>query len=243
MNLSISGLGADKKKIAALCGLLAVAGYFYFSNSTPSDSGSSSSSRPAATGEPALLTSPRVPTRQISRIAQGKSFRNAGEFKPTLKWKKDEMPDRNSIDPTLHLDMLAKLQTVKEEGGSRSIFDFGAAAPAPAAQLAGIKEPQKILMARNFIGPKPPAPPTPPPPPPKAPPVPLKFYGFVNQTKAGVKRAFFLDGDDIIVASEGQLIKNRYKIVRIGINSAVVEDTQFKNDAQQTLPLVEEVTG
>jgi hypothetical protein len=243
MNLSMSGLGADKKKIAALCGLLAVAGYSYFSNSTPSDSGSSSSSRPAATGEPALLTSPRVPTRQISRIAQGKSFRNAGEFKPTLKWKKDEMPDRNSIDPTLHLDMLAKLQTVKEEGGSRSIFDFGAATPAPsAAQLAGIKEPAPIKLAR-FYGPKPPAPPPPPPPPPKAPPVPLKFYGFVNQTKAGVKRAFFLDGDDIIVASEGQLIKNRYKIVRIGINSAIVEDTQFKNDGQQTLPLVEEVTG
>jgi hypothetical protein len=243
MNLSMSGLGADKKKVAALCGLLAVAGYFYFSGGSPSDSGSSSSSRPSATGEPALLTSPRVPTRQISRIAQGKSFRNAGEFKPTLKWKKDEMPDRNSIDPTLRLDMLAKLQTVKEEGGSRSIFDFGAAAPAPAAQLAGIKEPAKILMARNFIGPKQPGPPPPPPVPPKAPPVPLKFYGFVNQTKAGVKRAFFLDGDDIIVASEGQLIKNRYKIVRIGINSAVVEDTQFKNDAQQTLPLVEEVTG
>jgi len=98
-------------------------------------------------------------------------------------------------------------------------------------------------MARNFIGPKQPGPPPPPPVPPKAPPVPLKFYGFVNQTKAGVKRAFFLDGDDIIVASEGQLIKNRYKIVRIGINSAVVEDTQFKNDSQQTLPLVEEVTG
>ncbi|MGA2600848.1 MAG: hypothetical protein ABSH09_28105 [Bryobacteraceae bacterium] len=243
MNLSMSGLGADKKKVAALCGLLAVAGYFYFSGGSPSDSGSSSSSRPSATGEPALLTSPRVPTRQISRIAQGKSFRNAGEFKPTLKWKKDEMPDRNSIDPTLRLDMLAKLQTVKEEGGSRSIFDFGAAAPAPAAQLAGIKEPAKILMARNFIGPKQPGPPPPPPVPPKAPPVPLKFYGFVNQTKAGVKRAFFLDGDDIIVASEGQLIKNRYKIVRIGINSAVVEDTQFKNDSQQTLPLVEEVTG
>ena len=241
--MNLSGLGADKKKVAALCGLLAVAGYFYFSNSTPSDSSSSSSSRPAAAGEPALLTSPRVPTRQISRIAQGKSFRNAGEFKPTLKWKKDEMPDRNSIDPTLRLDLLAKLKTVKEEGGSRSIFDFGAAAPAPAAQLAGIKEPAKILMARNFIGPKQPAPPPPPPAPPKAPPVPLKFYGFVNQTKAGVKRAFFLDGDDIIVASEGQLIKNRYRIVRIGINSAVVEDTQFKNDGQQTLPLVEEVTG
>ncbi len=240
MNLSLSGLGADKKKVGALCVLLAIAAYFYFSNSTPSESPSSTSSRPVVVGELPPITSPRV--RQISRIAQTKNARNSGEFKPTLKWKKDEMPDRNSIDPTLHLELLAKLKTVKEEGGSRSIFDFGVAAPAPAAQLAGIKEPAPIKLARNFIGPKQPAPPPPPPPPAKAPPVPLKFYGFVNQTKAGVKRAFFLDGEDIIVASEGQLIKNRYKIVRIGINSAVVQDTQFKDD-QQTLPLVEEITG
>ena len=44
------------------------------------------------------------------------------------------------------------------------------------------------------------------------------------------------------MATEGQLVKNRYKIVRIGVNSAVVEDTQFKNN-QQTLPLVEEQVG
>jgi hypothetical protein len=54
---------------------------------------------------------------------------------------------------------------------------------------------------------------------------------------AGEKRAFFLDGDDIVVATEGQLIKQRYKVIRIGVNSVVVEDMQFQN--QQTLPLEE----
>ena len=34
------------------------------------------------------------------------------------------------------------------------------------------------------------------------------------------------------------MIKNRYKIIRIGVNSAVVEDTTDKH--QQTLPLEEE---
>jgi hypothetical protein len=71
----------------------------------------------------------------------------------------------------------------------------------------------------------------------------LKFYGFVNRARAGSKSAFFLDGDDIIVATEGDLIKKRYKIVSIGLNSAVVEDTQFKNNARQVLPLTEEQTG
>ncbi|HJT90249.1 MAG TPA: hypothetical protein VJ732_20400, partial [Bryobacteraceae bacterium] len=64
---------------------------------------------------------------------------------------------------------------------------------------------------------------------PPPPPIPLKFYGFVAQSRPGARRAFFMDGEDIIVATEGQMIKNRYKIVKIGVNSAVVEDTQFKN--------------
>jgi hypothetical protein len=81
--------------------------------------------------------------------------------------------------------------------------------------------------------PKPP-PPAPPPPPPA---IPLKFYGFTSY-RQGVKRAFFMEGEDIFVAAEGDTIKNRYKIIRIGVNSAVVEDINFKN--QQTLPLLEE---
>ncbi len=78
---------------------------------------------------------------------------------------------------------------------------------------------------------------------PERPPFPLKFYGFVSKTKVGDKRAFFLDGEDIVIASEGDMIKKRYKIVRIGINSAVVEDTEFKSNNQQTLPLVAELAG
>jgi hypothetical protein len=37
------------------------------------------------------------------------------------------------------------------------------------------------------------------------------------------------------MAAEGDLVQKRYKIVRIGVNSAVVEDTEHKH--QQTLPL------
>jgi len=88
-----------------------------------------------------------------------------------------------------------------------------------------------------------PPPPPPPPPDPKAPPIPLKFYGFVNPSKADTKRAFFLSGEDIIIAGEGDMVNKRYKIIRIGVNSAVVEDTQFKSNNQQTLPLEAEMAG
>jgi hypothetical protein len=39
------------------------------------------------------------------------------------------------------------------------------------------------------------------------------------------------------------MIKKRYKIVRIGVTSAVVEDTEFKSNNQQTLPLEAEMAG
>ena len=101
---------------------------------------------------------------------------------------------------------------------------------------------EKIAIVRPFVGPMM-SKAAEPPPEPKAPPIPLKFYGFVNKTKVGDKRAFFLDGEDIVIAGEGDLIKKRYKIVRIGVNSAVVEDTEFHSNNQQTLPLEAELTG
>jgi len=39
------------------------------------------------------------------------------------------------------------------------------------------------------------------------------------------------------VAGEGEVIQKRYKVVRIGVNSAVVEDIEHKH--QQTLALEE----
>jgi hypothetical protein len=80
-------------------------------------------------------------------------------------------------------------------------------------------------------------------PPPAAPPPPilLKYYGYSSAKGDNRKRAFFLDGDDILMASEGEVVKKRYKVVRIGVNSVVMEDTQFKHE--QTLPLLEEAAG
>jgi hypothetical protein len=56
--------------------------------------------------------------------------------------------------------------------------------------------------------------------------------------RSNVRKAFFLDGEDIVQAGENETIHNRYKIVRIGVNSAEVEDTVAKN--KQTLPLADE---
>jgi hypothetical protein len=233
MNLKLSGVGAEPKKIAVLVGLGVIAGYFYISNSN-----FGGSSTPAGTAQPAAGSriAARPGGRVGGRVTQKGLNGNSREFKPSLK---PSGIDPSNIDPTLHLNLLAKLQDVQVEPGGRSLFEIGTE---PAAVLKG-KDPGPIAVAKPFVGPQPAPPPPPPPPDPKAPPIPLKFYGFVNPSKATNKRAFFLDGEDIIIAGEGDMVKKRYKIVRIGVNSAVVEDTDFKTNNQQTLPLEAEMAG
>ncbi len=238
-------LGGERKKVYALIGLLvvAVAVYFYNSSGTPTNSPSSTAAVPALRPMPGVAQriTPRSDTRVASRLALA---RNSGrgsslqEFKPTLKPKDPIDPSR--VDPTLRLKLLAKLRDVNVSGGGRSLFDFSTAA-APKVEIATVKP---IIPGGErktaFIGPVKPEPPKPkvePPPPP----IPLKFYGFTKVVHEGQKQAFFLEGEDIFVAAEGDVIKNRYKVVQIGINSALVEDTSNKH--QQRLPLETEAVS
>jgi hypothetical protein len=239
MNLKMQ-LGADRKKLTWLLGLLVLAVILYFYNREPG--GSSTPAHPVAAQTAPGVAGQATPIRPVSRstvrVTQSGISRGSAAGQINLKPKPI---NPQSVDPTLHLSALAKLQEVKIEGASRSLFEVLAAPP---AALVATKEPDKIRIEKPFIGPKPAPPPAPDPETPHAPKIPLKFYGFVNPARPDVKRAFFLDGDDIVIAGEGDMVKKRYKIVRIGVNSAVVEDTTFKGDnTQQTLPLEAEFAG
>ena len=240
MNLMPAKLGAEPKKVAVVVVLMAVAAYFYFSNrnSGESDAPARSAVNTGVSTVPAASTAPRLASRAAGRSSgRGQANNNPREFRPSMKPPKGVEP--SATDPTLHLSALAKLQDVKLEPTTRSLFEISATPP---AELQAMKEPAKITPERLFVGPKAPPPPPPPPPTPKAPPIPLKFYGFVNPARPDVKRAFFLESDEIVIAGEGDMIKKRYKILRIGVNSAEVEDTQFKGDnTKQTLPLETEL--
>jgi len=243
MNLMPAKIGAEPKKVAVVLVLMAVAAYFYISNRNSGESDAPSrsvvSTAPGpVTGSAVGQRASRPGSRSAGRGGTGGS--NPREFRPSMRPPKGVEP--SSVDPTLHLSALVKLQDVKLEPTTRSLFEISAAPP----EVLAAKEPGKIKVEPAFVlyGPKAPPPAPPLPPTPRAPAIPLKFYGFVNPARPDVKRAFFLDSDEIVVAGEGDLIKKRYKIIRIGVNSAEVEDTVFKGDnTKQTLPLETELQG
>jgi hypothetical protein len=248
MNLIPAQLGAEPKKLAVLGGLAVVLIVVYFINRTPDVPQQAASVTPSAARNPVPLESLGARARSAATLppvpAQGGATSRRGQaaiqdFKPTLKLP--DGVDVSRIDPALKLNLLAQLQKLPLEGGERSLFEFGAA-PKP-------KTPTPTVAPVKPITPLPPPPETSgvpaTPPTPVIPPIPLKFYGYVSNSRnvapGAPKRAFFLDGEDIVVAGENDVIRNRFKIIRIGVNSAVVEDTTNKN--QQTLPLVEELPG
>ncbi|MGH9627257.1 MAG: hypothetical protein ACRD7E_02670, partial [Bryobacteraceae bacterium] len=187
-------LGAEPKKLAILGALLVLAVVVLYINSSPDlpeearRSGSAGTTPAASSG--AAAPQP-VSQRQANRTA-GRTLR---EFRPSLKPPRPEdRPDPMTIDPTLRLDVLAKLQNVSVDGSHRSIFEFGQPpAPKPVEVAAADKPPVPSPVVEK--PPEEPAKPAAPPPPP----IPFKFFGYVSPANQAVKRAFFLEGEDIHV--------------------------------------------
>lgn len=80
-----------------------------------------------------------------------------------------------------------------------------------------------------------PAQPSGPPPPPPIPPIPLKFVGTLEGRGPG-KVAVFSDGrGNPVYAREGELVMGQYRVVRIGVESVVMEYADGRG--RQTIPL------
>jgi hypothetical protein len=235
VNLLPEKIGGSKKQYMWLGGLLVVLVGVYFINRVPS----------SPTVTPTTAVSTKIPSiaRQgpvVPEVSNGpkvatRSAHRADDFRPSLKLP--EGTDVTKIDPTLKIELLAKLQKVPLEGGARSVFDYGQAPPPPPPPPVPPIKPEVIAAQTKARQEEEERKKTIKPPPP---PIPLKFYGYANKSSGPARQAFFLmDVDDIEIKAENDVIKGRYKIIRIGINSAVVEDLQSHD--QQTLPLVAEL--
>ena len=124
-----------------------------------------------------------------------------------------------SLDPTLHPEIMRQAESLEYTGHGRNIFSQFSAPPDIPKPIAPIRQAQVD---------------TGPPPPPPPPPINLGFYGYAAE-KTGQKQVFLLHGDDIFIASEGDVVDRRYRVVKIGTASVQVEDIPYHNT--QTLPL------
>ena len=229
-------LGTENKKATyALCALLALLAYFVYSNVFSGPSVPSAAPRtPAAAADPSPTITPTAAPRPQAQRAESK------DFHPKIHSKNpEERIDPMTVDPTLHLELLKKLEEAATDTGGRNLFQFGQPPPPPPTpeQIARLNHPEPVVT------PQPPQPvtPAPPPPPPGPPPISIKYYAFVTQHANGKKVAFFMDGETILMAGEGEMLQKRYRVVRIGVSSVVLEDTQLKRE--QSIPLASEPNG
>lgn len=113
-------------------------------------------------------------------------------------------------EPELRMDLLEKVRKLEYTGSHRNIF---LVTPAPLLKPVG----PPVAATRAFMGPR-----VPPPPPPLQ--VPAEFFGYAAEPHGGHRVAFFAAGDDVLVVGEGEKFLSRFRLDRIGTDSAEVEE-------------------
>jgi hypothetical protein len=205
-------LAPDQQKKGALIGafvlVAAVILYYDFRDDTPP--------RPIA---PAVVSAPvkAAPAAKTGAAVAVPPGRSTGAAAKNLGTTSAQ------LDPTLRMQAMLVTESLAYSGSGRNIFSVNS---------VPVDIPNPIAPVRK-AGPPPPPPPPPGPPPP--PPIDLKFFG--TTTGADGKRdAFLLHGEDVFLASDGDIVQRKYKVISISANSILVED--MANNNRQTLPLL-----
>lgn len=127
-----------------------------------------------------------------------------------------------SLDPTLHPELMAGAESLEYTGSGRNIFSMSSA-PVKIEEAKGPVRPsqQQVAAVQAPTGPPPP------------PPIDLTFFGYASE--GGSRKAFLLHGDDVFIASEGDVVDHHYKVLKI--NSLTIEVTDLLYNNTQTLNL------
>jgi hypothetical protein len=126
-----------------------------------------------------------------------------------------------SLDPTLHPELMAQAESLEYTGHGRNIFSLFSAPPAIEQVKAPIRPTPTVQVPQG---------------PPPPPPIDLKFFGY-EARKDGTRRAFLLHGDDVFIASVGDVVDHRYRVLNIAPFSVQIEDLPYRN--AQPIPLAQ----
>lgn len=129
----------------------------------------------------------------------------------------------NVQDPAIRLDLLDRIHKQEYGGIRRNIFSAEAPPPIVPGHPSGDHPPGPAL------------PPTPSGPPPVE--IPATFFGFAMSPQTGKRQAFFTNGDDVFVVAEGELLLNRFRVVKIGNNTIEMEEVSSGRHVTLTLDM------
>jgi hypothetical protein len=126
-------------------------------------------------------------------------------------------------NPGLHWPEVKAAQNTEYQSTGRNIFSM-VATPPPAPPPQPTPEP---TITTEFI---------PPPPPPLT--LPVKFFGFGTAPNSTTRRAFLTDGEDVFIVGEGEVLLNRFRILKVG--NASIEFEEISSGRRNTAPLEEQ---
>jgi hypothetical protein len=181
------------------------------------------SPNPAATAPPARTRSSSLVETETAVVPAGNA--RAGQSVAPGVAAKRMASTSSSLDPTLDESAMLRTESLVYSGSGRNIFS---AISAPAMVIPSNvpkARPGVVLpvMPPMLVGPPPP------------PPINLKYFGTAVRSN-GRRQAFLLQGEDVYLAAEGDIVARKYRIVSIGATSIQVED--LVNNDTQTLPLI-----
>jgi hypothetical protein len=124
-------------------------------------------------------------------------------------------------NPALKLELLERLKKLQYKGSHRNIFSSVAPPSASGAPLA-VTAPPPITAPGGPSGPAPLV-------------VPATFYGFVTDAQTGMRRAFFIEGENVYIIAVGEMLLGHYRLVQIGNSSVELEETSTGRRATLTM--------
>ena len=107
-------------------------------------------------------------------------------------------------NPQLHNDAVGRARKTEYKGSGRN--PFSRELPTPPQRKESKKDPPvvpSVPLAPVVITPT-------------VSPLPVKFFGYGTVPNSLSRRAFFTDGEDVYIVGEGEVLLNRFRILRIG---------------------------
>jgi len=214
----------DKKQIVVVSvfGVLLLVFVVYAYNSFFDGSPNPAATAPAVSAPVMTRSSESREGTESTSIPAGNARRGEGPA-PGVAAKRMASTS-SSLDPTLDESAMLRTESLVYTGMGRNIFS-SISAPMVIPNNVPKARPGVVLPVM------PPMPVGPPPPPP----INLKYFGTAVRVN-GRRQAFLLQGEDVYLASEGDIVARKYRIVTIGTTNIQVED--LVNKDTQTLPLV-----